>query len=152
MAESQDGFEYDADMLDTLIEELSPARWTFYLDYCHGDRDFAAKVYLWNARLAKSLLFPLHVAEVTARNAINRAIIASFKDDDWLLRPVCPVALSIESKNTLKKCKERLTRRGLNFDNNDVVAALTFDFWSVGKRNWRDSLARNSLTITQKIM
>lgn len=132
MAESQEFFDYDADVLDALSEGLSAARFENYLEECHGDAERALRLYLWNARLSKAFLFPLQICEVFTRNAIDTAFSARW-GRDWVLAP--PFALNAFSQDshqrTLGRVQRNAKKNGLPPPSaDDVVAALTFDFWS----------------------
>ncbi len=71
MADSQVPFAYNQADLDGLTAALSSQRLGKYLNRAGFDQAWAMDIYLWNARLSKSLQFPIHVAEVTLRNAVS---------------------------------------------------------------------------------
>jgi hypothetical protein len=73
MAESQDACAYDDELLAALEQAISPARFAPYLAAAGDDRKYAIQLYLWNARIAKAFLYPLHMAEITTRNAMHAA-------------------------------------------------------------------------------
>jgi len=129
MAESQDTFVYDPAILDALDKSLSPSRLAPYLEAAAGNRRLALKHYLWNARLAKAFLFPLQAVEVTTRNAMHRALSNEFGGDGWII--TVPFPLTPGSSGSRRRAIERLDLpRGSNPLPDQLVAALTFDFWS----------------------
>jgi hypothetical protein len=129
MAESQDIFVYDPNVLNALDKSLSPSRLAPYLVAAKGNRQLALKHYLWNARLAKAFLFPLQVVEVTTRNAVHRALASEYGGEDWIIR--MPFALTQGSSNSRQRAIDRLDLpAGSNPLPDKLVAALTFDFWS----------------------
>jgi len=134
MAESQEFFDYTADILAAIEGTLSPARLGPYLSMAGGDRALALQYYLWNARLAKAFLFPLQIAEVAMRNAMYRALALDY-GADWLIEQ--PFALTPESRQSLDRA---LVRLPLSPKNDQIVAALTFDFWSNLFRREYDAL------------
>lgn len=77
MAESQVPYAYDQPALDAITASLSRQRFETYLTKAGNDENYAYALYLYNARLAKSLLFPLSVTEVTLRNAIDEALVSA---------------------------------------------------------------------------
>ncbi len=83
MAESQEVYVYDEEALSALTNSLSPSRLQPYFGKSFGDRGLAFKTYLWNARLSKAFLFPLHVAEIVTRNSMDRALTRQF-GTSWL--------------------------------------------------------------------
>lgn len=82
MAESQVPYPYDAATIASLKASLSEPRFATYLTKAAGNETFAFALYLYNARLAKSFLFPLSVAEVTLRNAVD-GVLRQLHGDEW---------------------------------------------------------------------
>lgn len=132
MAESQEFFDYDQDVLDALTTGFSAARLRDYLAERWGDQEQAIQLYLWNARLSKAFLFPLQVCEIFLRNAMDVAFTARW-GRGWVMAP--PFALNPFSTDSHQRTLVRLQRNAAKNDlpapsEDDVVAALTFDFWS----------------------
>lgn len=127
MAESQLPFPYTAEDIASLKTTLSVPRFASYLKRAGDSETYALALYLYNARLAKAFLFPLHVVEVTLRNAIDDALM-SLHGPDWpFVETVRTQMLTADGLKTLDKAIERAGRRATK---DDVVATLTFDFWS----------------------
>lgn len=124
MAESQAPYNYTRTQ-QGLTNDLSEARLKPYLISAGHDSDYAFALYLYNARMAKAFLFPLHVLEVTLRNRINDIFSATFCDE-WCHDPTFQRVLSEESIAALEKGISRAKTRSTA----DIVATLTFDFWS----------------------
>lgn len=107
-----------------IISNLSSYRFDTYLLLADHDTNLAFNLYLYNSRLAKSLLFPLHILEVTLRNKISLILHNDF-GTDWhkssnftsILTPKSNTSLNL----TLSRVKPKV---------NDVIAGLSFDFWS----------------------
>ncbi|WP_323009909.1 hypothetical protein [Paracoccus sp. (in: a-proteobacteria)] len=126
MAESQVPYAYDPQSVDALKASLSPQRFETYLAKAGGDEHYAFALYLYNARLAKSLLFPLSVTEVTLRNAVNSVLVASHGESwhqDATLRNQVLTAQSLDAL-------DRAFIRAKSNARGKVIAELTFDFWS----------------------
>lgn len=129
MAESQEQFQYDQALVTALSASLSVPRLAPYLAASANDPVYAFQRYLWNARLAKSLLFPLQVVEVTVRNAVHRTLSGQY-GPDWITNPPAGL-LTPESETSRQNGLRRLALAGKAAPTPDeVVAALTFDFWS----------------------
>lgn len=84
-------------------------------------------LYLYNARVAKAFLYPLNVAEVTLRNAVDGILVGTYgqnwhQDPNFRNQTLMPDGLS-----TLDKA---IQRAGQNAPRDQIVATLTFDFWS----------------------
>ncbi|MGR9128935.1 Abi family protein [Rhizobium leguminosarum] len=153
MAESQYHFDYSGDDGTKIKAALTEPRLGKYLQKANFDFDHAMDLYLWNARLAKSLQFPLHVMEVAVRNAICSHLTLSGAPDDWAFDN--SYVESLASKNTdimaalnrskylaLKdKMKPDAFRRQVKSANythipsfgfintNDVIANMSLEFW-----------------------
>lgn len=65
---------FTADQLHHLPDVLSAPRFATYLQARAGDRADALALYRWNLEVSAAFLVPLHVLEVTLRNAIVDAI------------------------------------------------------------------------------
>lgn len=102
MAECQDPFPYNPATLSELRKQLSRDRLETYLRAAGRDEAYAAQLYLYNARLSKSFLFPLHVVEVVLRNAIDESLSHQF-GQDWHLEAAFRTILTIESDASLQK-------------------------------------------------
>lgn len=130
MAESQVAYPYDPAGIAALRASISAPRFGPYLSMAGRDERYALALYLYNARLAKSFLYPLHMAEVTLRNAIVDALATEF-GPDWPSDGAFRAMLTPGGTATLDKARERVTAdKGPNFPVSQLVATLTFDFWS----------------------
>ncbi|TKG11705.1 Abi family protein [Vibrio sp. F13] len=142
MAESQEAYEYSETVgmfpKERWIEfGLSSERLGPYLTRAAGNYSRAYNLYLFNARLSKAFLFPLHVLEVTLRNRI-KSVLASVYGHDWHLTPDYRSLLSSDGLDSLNKA-ENLAG---STDVNDVVANTTFDFWKFFLSRQYDSFWR----------
>jgi hypothetical protein len=134
MAESQEIFAYSTALHGQLVTSFSRPRLSRYLTDSDGDQDMAIKLYLWNARIAKAFLFPLHVAEVTLRNAVHASMSARYGGPNWMMPnaagPIYPY-LHTRTQDAIVKAISRLTRVGFPAPTaDDVIGSLSFDFWS----------------------
>lgn len=127
MAESHIPFPYAVDQVAAIRASLSEPRFRTYLLKAGFNERHALALYLYNARLAKAFLFPLHVVEVSIRNGMD-AMLAYRFGEDWHLDAALRASLfTVESKRSLLKAIDRVADQT---DRNAVVAELTFDFWS----------------------
>lgn len=126
MAESQVPYPYDALTIDALKASLSEPRFATYLTKASGKETYALALYLYNARLAKSFLFPLSVVEITLRNAVDDVLVQEYGDAWHRNEDFRDTVLTPESLGALDKAimRARSQVRG------KVIAELTFDFWS----------------------
>ena len=126
MTDNQVPFSYDSPTIDALKASLSEPRFAAYRRRAGGDETFALELYLYNARLAKSCLFPLSVTEVTFRNAVDSVLVREYgaewhRNDDFRSNVLTP-----ESCSSLDKGVARALSTGLE----RPISTLTFDFWS----------------------
>lgn len=129
MAESQQSFSYGAPIARDLEALISSKRYSTYLKKAGHKDDFAFELYLYNARLAKAFLFPLHVTEVVVRNAIDEILCTQYTNQ-WHLDAAFRSMITSESLATLKKAIDRASKGSAPAQKDDVVSRLTFDFWS----------------------
>lgn len=133
MAQSQEPITYDGTLLQALDTTLSRSRLSPYLLLADNDAVYAHQLYLWNARLAKSFLYPLGVVEVAVRNAMHNALSTAFGTPEWVISP--NLHYTYFSPQTLAShgsSKGRLinAKNGAIPTPDEMVAGLNFDFWS----------------------
>lgn len=130
MAESQDQFLYGSAVEQNLTLRISAPRLAPYLGLPEvaGNFDQAMKWYLWNSRLAKAFLFPLQTAEVTLRNSIHAGLSSFLNGPDWI--KTHPFSLNAEHRSAMAASVTRLKRTKPKPSSDDIVAALSMDFWS----------------------
>lgn len=127
MAESQVPFPYQGHEFAAIRQSLSEPRFATYLKKGGNHEEYALALYLYNSRLAKAFLYPLGMAEVTLRNAVDLVLVSRF-GLAWHQDPIFRhQVLSPESLRSLDKAIERA---GVDAPRDQVVATLTFDFWS----------------------
>ncbi len=106
---------------------LSLERFARYLDWAAGDRIRALELYALNTRISEALYTPLQMLEVALRNRIHAAMTEArherwFHDEGFL---------AIENqRHQLAKATEDITREGKAPTSGQLVAALTFSFWT----------------------
>ncbi|WP_159994038.1 hypothetical protein [Roseomonas sp. 18066] len=144
MADSQVPYANLPQQIAAIRASLSEPRFATYLTKSGGNEGYAVELYLYNARVAKAFMFPLSVVEVALRNAMD-ALLVSRHGSDWHLdQAFLEDVLMTEGVNTLSKAS---ARAGSNATRGQVVAELTFDFWSnLLRRNYAD-LWRTSLNV-----
>ncbi|WP_437609251.1 hypothetical protein [Erwinia sp. V71] len=103
MAESQVPWSYDGSG-PNLIASLSDTRFEPYLVSAGHNLDYAFGLYLYNARMAKAFLYPLHILEVTLRNRISHVFCQHF-DMAWCHCAAFRAILTKESQATLGKVR-----------------------------------------------
>lgn len=108
---------------------IAPARLARFSSATAGDKHFALRLYLWNARLCQEFYFPLQTAEVLIRNAIASRVTSRF-GEDWHDSPAFRAILVEKYADEL--CwlvAEEKRERGGAFSVDHVVSGLSFGFW-----------------------
>lgn len=139
MGESQGFTAYEAELTDALKASLSQPRLDPYISDRAGVEAHGIKLYLWNARIAKAFLFPLQAVEVVTRNAIHAGLARKTGQADWLINPPANL-LTPESDAARLATVQRMARQRIALTSDNLVAALTFDFWSNLFRDKYDDL------------
>lgn len=129
MAESQVPFPYTPEDMTAIRSSISADRFATYLTAAKGNEHHALDLYLYNARLAKAFLYPLHVGEVTLRNAIDE-VLTDLHGPTWPTNQGFNDQLTPESRKSLAKAIARASTIQRGPPRGQVVATLTFDFWS----------------------
>jgi hypothetical protein len=118
-------YPYTPASIVEIRQALSEPRFQTYFGLAGGDVELAMRQYVWNAALASGLQTPLHLLEVTLRNAVNdrlkRAHGANWIDTAGLLKSP-ETAMVTEAKNYLASRGETATL-------DKIVAELNFRFW-----------------------
>jgi CBS domain-containing protein len=127
MAESQVPYPNLPVQITAIRASLSEPRFAKYLEKGGGNEAYAIALYLYNARVAKAFMFPLGVVEITLRNAIDALLVTQHGATWHLDVGFRDTVLMPEGLSTLDKA---ITRAGTSADRSQVIAELTFDFWS----------------------
>ena len=125
----------NAPSIEIVSESLSEARFAKYLSKAGGNETLALKLYVHNARLSGAFLFPLGVMEVVLRNTVDRALVKKF-DQTWYCNPQVAKKFRRGEKSNIQKALNRIchksdqTRIRSDVNRDEVVAELTFGFWT----------------------
>lgn len=144
MAESHIPFLYDEDQLSSIRAALSEPRFATYYAKAGWHEEYAIALYLYNARLAKAFLFPLHVVEVSLRNAVDRMLVYRFGpawhvDANLRNGALFTAETEVALEKAISRAEREVNRAGLEVGRGAVVAELTFDFWSnLLRQNYAD--------------
>src|SRR5690606_2657146 len=123
-SESHVPYPYTVEQLQAIRASISEPRFATYLKKGGNHQEYALALYLYNARVAKAFLYPLNVAEVTLRNAVDEILVATFHDHWHQEAGFRDQTLTPEGLVTLDKA---IQRAGQNAPRDQVVATLTFD-------------------------
>lgn len=109
------------------VNALSIDRLKSYEILCpgKGDADIIG-AYHWNLLICQTLYPFIHSVEIGLRNAIHHAATKKFETEFWF----DTVVTDGKSKAILQDTKNDLSRRFKHVSASDIVAALTFGFWT----------------------
>lgn len=121
-------FTLDTLTAKRLAECLSAPRMEQFLRRTDNDHLLALQLYEWNVDLASSLYFPLHIFEVSIRNAI--AGIVQDKWPEWWSNPTF-YAMTPTLTAYVAEAREKASenRGGFPIRGPDVIAATTLKMW-----------------------
>jgi hypothetical protein len=108
-----------------LVACLSPERFQTYLDAVGGaDHVAGLRRYLWNAAVAARFHGPLHLTEVTLRNAVHTRMTHQYGAAWYDLNH-----LGGQETQAIADAKQYLTARGDPLTPGKIIAELRFSFW-----------------------
>lgn len=119
---------------------LSAPRYRRYLTVAGGEHPLAMETYLWNSRVAAAGIVDVGHLEIAIRNAYDRELSRRFPD--WSIDAQSPLFRSEQGVQRARARQHRRNqaslariadaKRGLSSapTHAEVVAALTFGFWS----------------------
>ena len=84
-------------------------------------------LYKWNTALSESIYPLLQTIEVAFRNALYNSAAAHFNQQDWLLDSKL---LHVMDRNKIDKVVTQLKIEKPGFKTGDLIAALSFGFWT----------------------
>ena len=106
---------------------LSEPRFATYLRHCGDDKEHALRLYKWNLELSSAFIIPLHLLEISTRNAIVEALeavhTANWPWNNGFMRSLTDPAKGYSPKRDLRTVASREPTMG------KVVAELKFVFW-----------------------
>lgn len=103
-----------------------PARMAPYLRACDGNLARARRLYVWNIEISAAFWGPINGVEVAIRNAVHKVLAEHFDRADWWNTR----SLDAQAVRTARDEQSKLTARLSTVTADDVVASLSFGFWS----------------------
>lgn len=139
----------DPAIVPSLDACISPARLAPYLAACNADPSQARRLYVWNMEISAAFWGSISTVEVALRNAIHREFEQHFSRPDWWhdprIRSLAQDAIDAEGKlqqvHGRQTAAQRAHRGPIGPD--DVVAALSFGFWSTMAASPKQALEQN---------
>lgn len=103
-----------------------------YLSACAGNAAQAARLYTWNITVSAAFWGPMHALEVVLRNALNEQLVAHFSQREWWTHPRAGLnrPMTGQRDHAITDAAKAAQRRGRAPVADDVVAALSFGFWT----------------------
>lgn len=120
------------DTFPALVGVLNAARVGRYMGAANGDANLALRLYFWNCDLSRAFYLPLHMAEITSRNAIHGALQhwLSRDGDPWYDHGTLRRTMDARFENELDKAiADERDHHGNAMTEDHVCSALTFGFW-----------------------
>ena len=118
---------FTQDQLSKIPHILSEPRFTTYLKHAHNDRLLALRLYQWNLEISAALIIPLHLLEVSLRNAVVESLEAVHTHNwPWNQGFICTIpnpSAGYSPRMDLQNEAQKQSSMG------KVVAELKFVFW-----------------------
>ncbi|GAA5073122.1 hypothetical protein HNP84_009264 [Thermocatellispora tengchongensis] len=111
-----------------IAEAISAERFAPYLAASGHCRERALRLYAWNMEISGAILGPLHLLEVTLRNAMHRELTALAGRADWWHSPAVP--LDVTSSEKIDAAKRTIAALHMTPTPGRVIAELSFGFWT----------------------
>ncbi len=112
----------------TFRQAVSNERLDHYIQHGAGGGDENLVThYAWNMALSESLYTPIQCLEVSLRNAIHTTLTAEYNTDRWFDNLSL---LTTPSQIDIAKAKANIARLGKAETPGQVIATLTFGFWT----------------------
>ncbi len=118
---------YTREQLNNIPHILSEPRFATYLQHCGNDRTCALRLYQWNLEISSAFLLPLHLLEISLRNAVAESIENVYTQNwPWDQRFI----LSLPDRGRFSpRSNLQQVARMQNPTVGKVVAELKFVFW-----------------------
>ena len=136
---------FSPDQLTHIPHILSEPRFATYLQHCDNDRACALQLYKWNLELSSAFVIPLHLLEVSLRNAIVECL-SIVHTSNWPWNQGFIRRLPNPSRGYSPARDLNNTARMNNPTMGKVVAELKFVFWEKmftarhDERLWNDHI------------
>jgi hypothetical protein len=121
-------FNADDQFFESCQKTISPERLNkYHLPGMPQDNTMVMSNYAWNIALSESLYPSLHFLEIALRNSIHNAASAHYRADDWY--DIANLLAHYQADDVLK-AKSSLQRQRKDITPPNIVASLTFGFWT----------------------
>ncbi|MBD7990757.1 Abi family protein [Ochrobactrum sp. Sa2BUA5] len=119
----------DYDLLVGKLEAyISEPRIRRYLIRVSFKSERALKLYIWNAQVGEAFHPCIQASEVSLRNRVNAALIATFGNDWWKSAAFLSLIDREREKDLTLSCS-RIRNLGKKVTTDQIVANLSFGFW-----------------------
>lgn len=120
-------YEFSADQIKGIPLVISAPRMATYIA-ASGDVSQALRLYHWNAQLSSAFLFPLHIFEISVRNAVADAI-ERYYGQDWMHSTAFEKSLPDPQMPNFSPRRELVALRKRHQSAGKLVADMKFAFW-----------------------
>lgn len=140
----------DPAIVTSLDACVSPARLAPYLAACNNVPEQARRLYVWNMEVSAAFWGAISSVEVAMRNAVHAEFAAHFGRQDWwhdqAVSQIATEAVATETKlRQVLRRQSSAVRSGRGpIGPDDVVAALSFGFWSTMVASPKQALEQNT--------
>jgi hypothetical protein len=108
---------------------INPLRLGRYMAAAGYDREKAISIYLWNCELSSAFIFPLHIAEVVCRNAIQKGLRVRFSNPWYEQKAFLQLLDNRQADHLREIIGEERGQHDKKMTDDHVVSSLQFGFW-----------------------
>ena len=115
--------------IHALSQIISPLRLGTYLNATGHDPERALALYLWNAKVGEAFHLPIQAVEVALRNRLSDGLAMAYGPEWWRDEPFLRMSRHGCREKIDEVCR-RLERSGKPIETGQVIAGLSFGFWT----------------------
>lgn len=118
---------FTEEQLNNIPHILSEPRFATYLQHCNNDRTCALELYQWNLEISSAFLLPLHLLEISLRNAVSECLESTYTSNwPWNQRFILSLPNS-NGYNPRRNLQQTASMQSPTMGK--VVSELKFVFW-----------------------
>lgn len=121
--------EPTAAQFPAIIAAMHDDRIDRYMPAAGGSKEDAFRLYLWNGALCEAFYLPLHIAEISVRNAIHTRLSTRLGEQWYDNKTLKNVMGERQLRDMEDAVREERHRHGVLMNRHHLVSSLSFGFW-----------------------
>lgn len=112
-----------------VIAAMHDDRISRYMPAAGGSQADAFRLYLWNCALCEAFYLPLHIAEISVRNAIHHRLSERLGEQWYDNGTFKNILANRQDDDLASAVREERQRHGVLMSRHHLVSSLSFGFW-----------------------